>query len=325
MKIAIALSIICSLPSLLIAQPIPFATDGILGVELAPGKITTLSLTGVTFFSLPSRASNLPLPTTLAGISIALRQFTNSDWIPVPILSVQSRGNGFVDVIIQVPYGLTTCCGINGPPSSEPPYRNQIMITENGTPGQAWDFTFRFDRIHIVNYCDPGTSLAPGLYSNGLCGPVVKHADGTPVLGGAGNMPAQPGEILTLYAYGLGETSPPVTAGKAAPSPPALKGVGLTFNFTPNAAPSAPGPDSSTLVNTHPEFAGLVPGYAGLYQVNFKVPPVPSGTTPCLAYSDFGSALTNVTVTLSGTSSFDGAGFCVQVPAAPSQSQNKGR
>ena len=65
------------------------------------------------------------------------------------------------------------------------------------------------------------------------------------------------------------------------------------------------------------DWSGLVPGYVGLYQVNFIVPPVPPGTPPCvdIRFSSPGNVVeTNLTVTIAGKESFDAAGICVEVP-----------
>ena len=314
------------------------ASDGILGVTLAPGQISTLALVGVPadlfarfvknglgqYFSMDClcfRATSFPWPTSMGGISVDLRQFQNRDWTPVPILSVAQ--NGLLKVMIQVPYGLTPCCG-GTRDFSDPNYRNQIRFSAEGVPGPSQDFNLKSDRIHVVNNCDPQLDRAtPGLNpsTSSPCGYLVTHADGG-YLGQRGG--AKPGEILTLYAYGLGETSPHATAGTAAPNPPALAEVGLTFSFTANTLPSPAGPNSPTVINTKPEFAGLVPGYAGLYQVNFRVPIPPPDTPSCRANTPYPVALSNVTVTLSGADSFDGAGFCVQVPATGAQARPNG-
>jgi uncharacterized protein (TIGR03437 family) len=55
-----------------------------------------------------------------------------------------------------------------------------------------------------------------------------------------------------------------------------------------------------------PIYAGLAPGYVGLYQINFTVPPPPVGTPPCS-----GAVQSNLTVSVGGLASFDGAGICV--------------
>lgn len=70
--------------------------------------------------------------------------------------------------------------------------------------------------------------------------------------------PARPGEILEVYGLGFGATNPVVPAGVASPVPPA---VALA---TPRLSI---GGRPATL-----SFAGLLPGYAGVYQANVAVP-----------------------------------------------------
>src|SRR5206468_4331368 len=78
--------------------------------------------------------------------------------------------------------------------------------------------------------------------------------------------PATAGETLEIYGLGLGVTDPMVEAGVASPaSPPAraLQTPGLQIG----------GRDAVVV------FAGLAPGFAGVYQVNAIVP---AGLSPGL-------------------------------------------
>jgi len=76
--------------------------------------------------------------------------------------------------------------------------------------------------------------------------------------------PAQPGDVVVVYCTGLGATNPAVRSGEAAPASPLAK-VTTPVSVTIGGQPAVV------------QFAGLTPGYAGLYQVNVQIP---SGVTP---------------------------------------------
>jgi hypothetical protein len=82
--------------------------------------------------------------------------------------------------------------------------------------------------------------------------------------------------------------------------------------------PPPPVPPVATLAPPTPNpvlFAGLTPGYAGLYQVNFQLPQVPSGVPACDGIVS--SNLTVTLVTLGWRRSFDRVQTCVDVAASP--------
>ena len=71
--------------------------------------------------------------------------------------------------------------------------------------------------------------------------------------------PATAGEVLVMYASGMGPTSPMVPAGTAAPANPLAVTVNQAFVTT--------GPTVTAV-----QFSGLAPGMVGVYQINFAVP-----------------------------------------------------
>jgi uncharacterized protein (TIGR03437 family) len=96
--------------------------------------------------------------------------------------------------------------------------------------------------------------------------------------------PAHAGDILTIYAIGLGPTSPYVATGQPAPSGEPL----ARLTSTPTVVFGG-GLGSPTAV---PSFAGLSPTYAGLYQVNVTIPAnAPKGNVN--VFLDFSSSVSN--------------------------------
>jgi len=79
--------------------------------------------------------------------------------------------------------------------------------------------------------------------------------------------PARPGEVVHAYAVGLGPTNPAVGYGEAAPSQEPFARLAMPLACT--ARLQTPLPVSSPIRIL---FAGLAPGFAGVYQVDWQVP-----------------------------------------------------
>ena len=108
-----------------------------------------------------------------------------------------------------------------------------------------------------------GGSFAPGV------GPAaVLHVDGSLVTSAN---PARAGETLQLYVTGLGAVSPTVDDGIGA-----VPGT-LSYVTDPNVIVEIED-QNFNFYSTTLSFAGLAPGFPGLYQINFTVPAgVPTG------------------------------------------------
>ena len=100
---------------------------------------------------------------------------------------------------------------------------------------------------------------APAIFGSG-----VLHSNYSPVTAAA---PAHSGETLILFMTGLGNVNPAIGSGQPAPGAPFAQVI-------------APVRVQVGGVSVTPSFAGLAPGFVGLYQVNLAVPNLPSQTYP---------------------------------------------
>lgn len=280
-------------------------------LSVAPGQVITVFATGVgSTLAQPVFAGAGNLPKSLAGISVTIIQQTI---IQAPILQVSPAtlcpNCGVMTAItIQIPYELYQV-----PPTGGLGPSLFLFVTENGVAGNWKNLNPVADQVHILTVCD--TVIGGSGPSTGRCQWEVTHANGTLV---STDNPASVGEELVAYAVGLGATNPAVPTGQPAMQPaPTVETFRLAFNFGADVLPSAPPPilpGTPSPVLAPPLFAGLTPGYPGLYQINFVVPAAPAGLPPCATGQGPNLVNTNLAVTVSGTMSFDGVAICVSVP-----------
>jgi uncharacterized protein (TIGR03437 family) len=101
--------------------------------------------------------------------------------------------------------------------------------------------------------------VQPGIFSANSSGTGQGAIlDGQFRLADASN-PVARGDVIQIYATGLGPVTPPARTGEATPGSP------LTMLTTPVQCRIG-GADAEII------FAGLAPGFVGLYQVNARVP-----------------------------------------------------
>jgi uncharacterized protein (TIGR03437 family) len=107
---------------------------------------------------------------------------------------------------------------------------------------------------------------APGLFQLDATNAVATLVDGSVL---TPSSPAKPGDIVVLYATGLGETTPPAIYGQLpTAAAPLVAGANLQVKLDGVAV------DSSAI-----EYAGIAPGNAGLYQINVTLP-MSTGANP---------------------------------------------
>lgn len=259
---------------------------------LASGQVTTLFVRGIT--APDAVAAGFPLPTSLSGLTVDVDTLGNRRLAPnypksLPLFRVHSAdycaGNLIVpcpttEVTVQIPTE-STCVPDGFPNSCRFGDGAELMLTvrANGVASRQFQVLVSGIAPHFLNSCD---TILAGSFG---CYPLVTHADGKRVV--AAN-PARPGEIISVFAVGLGATSPAVATGAAtpAPAPAIMPRIWLQAGFRmelPAPAPLTFAPDRDPLV---PVFAGLTPGYAGLYQINVAVPNPPAGTHRCEVAED---------------------------------------
>jgi hypothetical protein len=276
-------------------------------VLIAPGQIVTFFIHGIgSSLTAPIRASTIPLPLSLGGISAILGPFKPEP--AVPILAVEPMGTCgggdtpgcslFTAVTVQIPYEIV----FDDPNAIRGSFLGSggfLRFAENGITVASIYIVANVDQIHLVRACD--LMLAK---RDASCRPILAHANGDLV---NSSNPAKAGEEVVLYAVGLGPMG--IGTGEPVPVPPRNSTrFAVSFDFRPDALASRP-----HLNSERPVFAGLTPGFQGLYQINVVIPAAPPGTPPCTPSGVVANPRiqTNLTINVGGPLSFDGIGICV--------------
>ena len=282
-------------------------------ISAAPGQLLTVLLHGIDAPQQRLSASAGRWPTTLGTISATLTAATQTgiQTLLLPIGSVFPFSNcaptggstceTLTAVTLQIPFEML---GTSPSRSLVPPLPAAVLKVSDQSGHAATIFVAPlFDQIHVVKSFDTITG------GEGGGDPAVTHANGSAV---SSESPAKPGETLVMYAVGLGNTNPAVATGAPSPASPLTfvqEAFKLHYDFQPNSTPS-PGVQAPSTGDPAPTpapvFVGLSPGFVGLYQVNFVVIGPPQGTLPCR-----GPVVSNLTVTVVGSTSWDGAAICV--------------
>ena len=120
----------------------------------------------------------------------------------------------------------------------------------------------------LSSYTVPDTA-SPGIFTLADGAGAIQHAVGYGLV--TPQNPARKGEAIIVYATDLGPVSPPVDTGVSASRPAAIPTSTCGFGFGRTGVESNAG---------EVLYAGLAPGFPGLYQVNIRVSPsMTSGQT----------------------------------------------
>jgi uncharacterized protein (TIGR03437 family) len=256
-----------TLPTRVIEQPLASASPSVFTRTLAPlangNAIIALTASGFTVLAASFDAATVP-PSVASVVNAA---DLTSPVAPGSLISVFGDNLNPTNIAtseIPLPTALgQTCLTVNGaaiPMLYASPSQINAQLPLH-LAGQAT----------LTLYTPGGTSddyglniqpVAPAIFQSGVAGPLT----GIPVVVKVGNQqlvtPANPihsGDVLTIYAAGLGSTSPQIEAGLPAPvAPPAVTMVFPVIRL--GGVPMAVA------------YAGLAPGEVGVYQINARAP-----------------------------------------------------
>lgn len=234
-----------------------FVTASPIGSQLVPGIGISGIVNGAGFGTAPLSAGSLaalfgqrlssrslsaqtvPLPIELAGSKVWFND------VPAPLFFVSAD-----QINVQIPIELITSKEV------------QVVIANSRGPSTP---------VFL------GLSLgAPGLFTAGDGSPVIVNSSSGRLVTPA--EPAHSGDILILYASGLGPVSLTPATGVPAPLDK------LSYTTSPVSVSIG-----GRIVT--PDFSGLAPGFIGVYQVNVKVP------------SDLAPGPTSISVSVAGGTS----------------------
>jgi uncharacterized protein (TIGR03437 family) len=202
---------------------------------LAPGELIVMTGTNLSPASGGLQvAKTSTFPTNIGGVQILI------DGVPAPLYYVSP----------------TQCAAIIPYDSSEFSFAS-IQVNNNGTlSNKVTEF--------LDDVSSPTASTSPGVFTNpadGVGYAAALHADYSLITNAN---PAQPGEAISVYLTGLGQVFPTITDG--------APGGSSTLNYTVQTITAAVDDTVNAVATATVSYAGLAPGYAGLYQINLTVP-----------------------------------------------------
>jgi uncharacterized protein (TIGR03437 family) len=198
--------------------PMQLATASAHPFPFAPGTLIVARGSGLA--TSPASVSSLPLPTTLGTTTLT------ANGQPVGLVSVAPTTITFVMPWATAGAGtIKLKATVGGVESNE--------ITVKAAPSSPGFFSVAGDGLGMV---------------------LGQHADGSPISAAS---PVTPGEVVVLYATGLGATTP-APAEYAAASAASATTVPVQVDVAG--------------VQAEVRYAGLVPGLVGVYQINVVIP-----------------------------------------------------
>jgi uncharacterized protein (TIGR03437 family) len=208
------------------------------GAPVAAGSL--VSIFGTDLSSSIASADTVPLSTNLGNATVTFQ--TPSASFTAPLLYTQGS-----QINAQVPWELAPGAGTLDTVN--------VVVVNNGISSPPTPVTI--------------SSGAPGIFVVGTLA-VVTNLDGTltwatGAVAGIDSHPAKAGDIVVVYATGLGAVDSPIADGANS-----LDKLRHTL-VTPTVLIGG--------VSSQVQFSGLNPGFVGLNQINVVIPSVPPGNT----------------------------------------------
>jgi uncharacterized protein (TIGR03437 family) len=224
----------------------------------AAGSIVSLFGTGLA--SSTASAVTLPLPTSLAGVTVRV------NGIAAPLFFVSP-----FQINLQIPWEV----------SGQSPV-SLTVTSDIGVGVTSINFAGSAPGIFSLNQAGTGQGAIPIASTGEFAAPVGS-------VPGRASRPARRGEFVTIYCTGLGAVANRPFSGAAATDNP----LSTTTTIPTVSFGGVPVPVTQGF------FSGLAPGFVGLYQVNVQVPQsAPTGNAVPVTLSMGGTTSNTVTVAL---------------------------
>jgi uncharacterized protein (TIGR03437 family) len=188
-----------------------------------PGGIASIFVHGLSV-SGNIMGSGVPLPTELAGVSVLV------DGKPAPLL-------GVANLPVENPLGMQQI-------NLQVPFEAKSNLVEVHYGGMS-----TFAMLQTV---------APGILTLSDGSPAIQHASDYSLV--TPSHPASKGEVIIIYATGLGPVNPPVPTGMPA--------TGAATIQSPCSQPQVSFGNTGFATVL---YAGVTPGFVGLYQMNVQL------------------------------------------------------
>lgn len=208
-------------------NPVALVNAASYDAPVSPGSIAALF--GTAMATQTAIASTLPLPKTLGGVTVKI------GGIEAPLFFVSAN-----QINLQVPGGVN-------------PGNATIEVFNTGTAAAVSSGTVAV------------TESAPGIFTLDQSGKNQAIAQNSDFSRNAnfdqipGARPEASGNVVVIYATGIGKTNPLVADGQAAPTNPLAQATSATTVTIGGVVAEV-------------QFSGLAPGFVGLWQINAVIP-----------------------------------------------------